>query len=220
MIMDLGWAGQLIVVLVAGLMGFLGRTIFDAWDKSRARKANAIRELERLEVLLAESKDVFVNQTIQVRALYDLIQAHCGDQVAVPWSFDEAFRQTYDLMDIEEQELFHVIRGTTIHSMYRVNAKLREWSDANMARQLVGNETEAVQTLDKQLMQMRLHLNGWFSRYEEIFKRSEKCSLVYPYPGNDRRHGIGFPRGIEDTLAIVLGEVRKSRAWLNVAKRG
>jgi hypothetical protein len=203
------WIKIGIIALISAALGFFGRRYFDTIDKKRNKKITAIKQLELLKDLLEESDNIFEKQNNQACELLKLILDRYGDDVSKNTGFDEAFHQTYDQMKNEEKELFHVIRGTTNHSVYRLNEKLREWTDANTAKQLIGRSTESVELLDKNLMQLRLHLNGWFSKYDANIKTSQKRSLVYLT--DEKKYGFGYPENLIKEIEVVLGEIKAGK---------
>jgi hypothetical protein len=68
-----------------------------------------------------------------------------------------------------------------------------------------------VESLDKELMQLRFHLNGWFAKYETFIKTSEKRSLVRL--ADEKKHGISFPDDISKEIEVVLGEIKACKTW-------
>jgi uncharacterized membrane-anchored protein YhcB (DUF1043 family) len=205
------WLKIGIVAIISAALGFFGHRYFDILGKAKTRRNIAIRQLELLQDLLEESKRVLENQNIQAHELLKLIIKRYGDDVSKNLGMDETFYQTYDQMKNGEKELFHVIRGTTIHSVYQLNERLREWTDTHTAKQLIGQSTESVESFDKKLMQLRLHLNGWFAKYEAIIKTSGKRSLIYLH--DDKNHGFGFPDNISKDIEEVLGNIKAGKKW-------
>jgi hypothetical protein len=205
-----GWLGTSIIAIVSAIFGFFGKRFFDWFDERHKKRAKAISELQKLSALLAEGEMVFVNFVKQVHRLTSRLEENYGEEVHFESGCDEAFFQMYDSMNEGERELFHVIRGTTMHSMHRINERLRLWVDEHTARQLLGDifsNPNRLDDLEKKLMQLRLHLNGWFDKYETIFKTSEKRSMVFLE--DEKKHGIGFPKGLRDEVNGLLKELRK-----------
>ena len=165
--------------------------------------------MELLQILLEKSNKVLKEQTNLACRLYKLIVERYGDEVSENLRYEEVFYNTYDQMKKEEKELFHVIRGTTIHSVYRLNEKLREWTDDHTAKQLIGQSVECVESLDKKLMQLKLHLNGWFAKYEAIIKSSGKSSFVDL--SDENKYGFGFPNDLSEQVEDLLSKIKAGR---------
>lgn len=200
------WLGAALIAAVFGLLGFFGRKLLDILEERRKRKRKAIQQLEKLERTLDEAKSVFENQNYLARRLMLLLQSQYADQIPAEVGYDETFYQLYDFMEDEQRELFDLIRGTTINSMHRLNEELSRWASKNSARQLAGKSSPEVDQLDTQLDQLRKHLNGWFDKYEAVFKTSERRSLVYM--ADEKQHGLGFPGGLGQALNALLVKLR------------
>lgn len=197
------------IAIVSAALGFFGCWYLHFLHKKKTKKNIAITKLELLKTLLDESKNVSEIQSIKVKELFSSIAERYGEEFPNDIGYDRAFYQTYDQMKNEEKELFHVIRGTTIHSVYRLNEELREWTDTYTAKKLSGLSTVNVESLDRKLMQLRLNLNGWFAKYEAIIKTSEKRSLVYLT--DKKKLGFGYPNNIRKEIELVLGEIKDGK---------
>lgn len=199
------WLGTAIIAASFAILGFLGRKLFDMLEEQRTRKANAIKELERVRRLLEESRSVFENQNYLARRLMSLLLSQYGNRVPSEVGYDETFYQMYDLMEGEQSELFNLIRGITLNSMHHLNEELQRWANENSARQLVGKSSPKAKHLDDQLRLLRKHSNVWFDKYESVFKTSERRSLVYL--ADEKRHGERFPPELSTAVDSLLHEL-------------
>jgi hypothetical protein len=206
------------VSALTGVLGVLGKSFWDAVVRKRAEKKaasekeelraqEAVSQLEQLQALLDESWSVFVSQNNQRNRLASLLVRRYGRDVPLKLGYDEAFSRMYDRMECEERELFQIIRGLTMHSMYRVNERLRQWTDNKTARQLAGNSTPAIVELDNQLVRLKAHLSDWFAKYNSFFVGDERRSLVYL--GDEKHHGNEFPPGLTPALKKALEEMKQ-----------
>lgn len=202
------WLAVAIIAAVFATLGFFGRKLFDKIEERRSKKANAIKQLDKLKRLLNESRSVFKNQNYLAKRLISLLQSEHGNQTPTQIGYDETFCQMYDCMNGEQRELFNLIRGTTLNSMRRLNGELLQWASENTARQLVGRSSPNVESLDSQLNLLRRHLNEWFDKYESVFKTSARRSLVYL--ADEKKHGHRFPSELADTVDSLLVELDPS----------
>ena len=212
------WLWIIIVGAIFSTLGFLGKSLYDAVDKKRAEKKavsekeklrvqEAVSQLEQLQDLLDESRAIFVSQNYQRNRLASLLGQRCGDDMPLHLGYDEAFYQMYDRMEREERELFEIIRGLTMHSMYRVNERLGRWTKNKTARQLADKSTPTIEQLDNQLVQLKTHLSHWFAKYNSVFAKDERRSLVYL--GDEKDQGIEFPAGLSGALKRTLEELKQ-----------
>jgi hypothetical protein len=221
------WVGTAIIAGFFATLGFFGRKLYDSFEARRARKKNAIKQLEKLSTLLDESESVFRNQNFLVRRLLASLRLHHSTQIPSNAGYDHIFYRTYDLMDEQERELFSLIRGTTMNSMRRLNEELRRWADENSAKELLGKKMsislpsnwqlwaseDPVMPLSRKKIQIHLpldyhlnllreHLNGWFDKFESILKTDERRCLVYL--ADEKGHGQSFPSLLHDVVARAL----------------
>jgi len=211
------WLGGAIVAAIIGSVGYLYKNNRDAREKSRQeakeialretqRTTTAVERLEDLNRLLEESESLFVSQNFQRNRLTNLLFSRLKDESALSLGYDQFFFQSYEQMIPEELELFTLIRGLTLHSMHASNARLRDWVDNNKGiRQLSGRASTAIATLDNDINQLKTHLSMWFTKYEEVFVKDERRSLVYL--GDEKNQGVPFPTSIKRHLLEVITEM-------------
>ncbi|MBI5928612.1 MAG: hypothetical protein HY862_04845 [Chloroflexi bacterium] len=185
---------------------FVVGEIYGLFKQSRQKKAEAVHQFEKLVELLTDSFNVFVSQNEQRGKLADLLEQNHRDSLPANNGYDDLFYKMYDQMNEDEKDLFKIIRGRTQVTMYGINQKLRKWADDYSAKTLVGQSTAAVENLDAELSQLRLHLGEWFAKFESNFKNDERRSLVYL--DDEKEQGTPFPHNINKALKAVLAELK------------
>jgi len=163
----------------------------------------AIGKLKELQMILAESWATYLTQNSQRNRLYDML--HSNHPIPPYDGYNELFHKLYDQMNKEEMELFQIIRGTTKGSIFRVNEKLRGWADNNPVYRLLPKSTPSRDRLEEELLQLKIHFNSWFPKYEFVFLKDERQSLVYL--DDEHRQGVGFPHHLEEVVEQFIGEL-------------
>lgn len=193
----------LIIGAVLTAIGFLLRPIFQTRQEKRKSRESALLRLKRLEALLDEAYGVFVTQNKQRNRLMKQLRLREEDILRSGVGYDETFYRLYDKMDEDERELFEIVRGMTRYSMHGVNERIRAWLEENSSvRDMLGRNSQEIEKLDKDLLQLRLHLSAWFAKYHAVFEGNAKRSLVYL--NDEKRQGIGFPTSIANSLSNVI----------------
>lgn len=193
----------------AGLGFLIVRFYFQprAEKKSRARKRR--RSLETLKSLLGVSGDAFSTQNKRARTLVEKVRHNHPDIVTTDETgrslgFDEIFHRAYSDLQPEEMELFQLIRGTTMTSLYDTNKKMYEWIEGN-SEFLAADKTDRVMSdLAEDLIALRSHLRAWLDKYSVWIPDKESRSIVYL--ADEKKHGTGFPRRLERSLDAALAK--------------
>ena len=120
--------------------------------------------------------------------------------------FNDLFKRLYPIFTDGEKELHSLIRSTSSNSMQRVNKELKDWMKQAHLPKIENSKTIEMKTFLNRLPQLRDHLNDWFDIYEGLFLKDEKYSLIYT--ADEKAHGIGFPKGIEDTLREAIASLK------------
>jgi hypothetical protein len=188
------------VAALFGVLGFVGKSATDAIREKRAESRSRFARLKELEAFLLQSGDLFRNQNYKAKRLLDMLQRRLGARVRPRVGYDATFHDFYEDFTDEERELFELIRGTTRDSMRKVNEDMKAWIRANPG--IVTSKDVHVVALAEQLRLLDLHLSDWLVKFHSIFEGDWKHALVYL--ADERRHGLGFPTGIEAVLQEVL----------------
>jgi hypothetical protein len=102
------------------------------------------------------------------------------------------FFRYYGLMDEEERFEFDQIRALTDGPLHDNNRSILDTIEANPG------------LLDELpiLAALRLHLIIWLNKYDRVFTKSEKMSVLYV----GVEDGVPFPRGVDQSVAEWLAE--------------
>ena len=170
---------------------------------SETEVRQALRRLQELNALLAESWEIFVAQNKQRNRLRTLLFKN--HTIPGYEGYNDLFYQLYDQMNQDELDLVHIIRGITEFSMFHVNEKLLAWVERNPVYELLPLATPSNEKLEEELLQLKIHFRMWFPKYYAVFLKDEKHSLVYL--NDEKKQGIGFPRNLVPVLMQVMSEL-------------
>ncbi len=199
------WLAQTLAGAGLALLGYFGKVLLDRLRARAAEKKARDSALFDLSDLLEESNSIFRDQNYKRDRLASLLhQNHPEEAKNIKGGYDELFFQLYDHFNDEEKELQALIRGTTIHSMRRVNKELLSWLDSNKQFLRTNKKDVDFGGLAIQLKLLKEHLNQWFDKYD-VWVKEEKRTLVYL--ADEKGHGTGFPHNLEPLLASIIKKI-------------
>ncbi|UCF90517.1 MAG: hypothetical protein JSW39_19780 [Desulfobacterales bacterium] len=197
------WIVRTVIAAIFSVVGFLGQDIYSEW---KAEKVLAEATLDRLQVLsdlLNESKSIFESQNYMAQRLMQmLLENHAKEMPQEALGYDETFYRMREHFLPAEVELQTIIRSTTINSLRRVNQEMSKWLNTDKVFKSRSQPTREREFLAQQLRTLELHLNQWHDKYEAVIPTDKRRSLVYL--ADEKSHGIGFPKGIEQVVEKVI----------------
>lgn len=167
------------------------------------QRAAALAELRRFKALLDEGRQTYLRHNEQRGRLWRMIHQNHAADIPPNKGYDDLFYKMYDRLNEDEMELFKIVRGNTRVGTHRINGRIRDWAESHDARAMFPDSTPAVDALEGQLMELRVHLAEWFAKYDETFLPDPKRTLVYL--GDEKRQGTRWPPGLEQAVEAVLG---------------
>lgn len=165
------------------------------------RREAALAELRRFKALLDEGRQTYLRHNEQRGRLWRMIHQNHAD-IPPYKGYDDLFYKMYDRLNEEEAELFKIVRGNTRVGTHRVNGRIRDWAESHDVRAMFSESSPAVDALEGQLMELRVHLAEWFAKFEETFLPDPKRTLVYL--GDEKRQGTRWPPGLDRAVVAVL----------------
>lgn len=164
----------------------------------------SLGQLRAFQSLLDEGRQTYLRHNEQRGRLQRMIYLNHVGEIPPYKGYDDLFYKMYERLNEEEMELFHIVRGNTKVGMHRVNGRIREWTEGHEVAVMFPQKSPAVAMLERELMELRVHLAEWFAKYEETFLPDPKRTLVYL--GDEKRQGTKWPPGLNDALAKMLSE--------------
>ena len=161
----------------------------------------------QLRALLAATHYAFDMQIVQRDRLYNLLLIRIPTTVlrTEPKGYEELFSTHSTTFTPEEAELHEIIRGLTVYGLGPNNRSMIKWLtediDFRTQRSAEGQRGE----LAAELNRLSNHLLSWRAKYEMWIPHHQDHALVYLE--DEKRHGVGFPHGIEGLVDKILAEI-------------
>jgi hypothetical protein len=191
---------------VVAALGYVGKeTVQTVRDWRSERKQRLVR-LYQLQALLEASHTAFKVQRTQAGRLEQRLRTRHRTQLPADSGFERVFTHLYAEFDSVESELHNVIRAYTEHALRPLNQAMLTWLRDDVDHRAAGRKPGSEAELAKQLNRLDSHLRLWLAKYETWIPNQPNHALVYL--ADEEGHGVGFPTGIEDTLAKVLSKRR------------
>jgi hypothetical protein len=183
------------VIAALGYVAKLAIEGFLNWNTvRRARRA----DLVELQSLLLVLKRAFEIQNALVVHLSSDIKAEHG----ISGNYDETLAEGFPLLT-EKQKLAHgLIRNYTIHAILPLNNRVMDWLSKDKYFKGGGGQS-GTQNLGLALQKLEAHLTLWRAKYELWIPTHPERAIVYMF--DEKKHGIRFPKGIEDMIAQITG---------------
>lgn len=206
------WIMDAVTTGFTALVGFFVKYGVDLFNSRKQLNNERIRKLEDLKGMLEESKNLFIMQNKLVKRLVGEAKTRLNlDETSLHGGYEHFLTENYDSMTDIEKDTHSVIRGTTMNSVNIVNEELQKWITndkefkINSVKKL--RESEFGEKFSDSLSQLELHLNLWRDKYTVWMKNEKHCVV---YLDDEERHGVSFPKGIEDLVDEALAKLAKS----------
>ncbi len=192
---------------VVAVLGYVGKLIVESWQQWRARKAALQAQLLRLQALLKASRAAFqVQAAVRDRLTSDLMERLRSDLPQYE-GYEELFSVLHDRMTPGERSLHEIIRAYTEFALRPINQAILDWLDADVHYRGLTRGRGAEIELPSQLNALDVHLRLWLAKYEAWLPNHSEHALVYLE--DEKRHGVGFPSGLDETVADLVGSWSK-----------
>jgi hypothetical protein len=204
------WLGTAILGAVFAAAGYTWKTLVDWRHDRRQKRAHIIAHLQALKLLLEASGQLFRIQKKQVEKLMESLQDKHPAEYRQGLGYDDKMAKCYSVLSEDEKALHGVIRSYTQHSLRPVNQALTRWLEEDKWFKTEGVPIHQHEQLADGLRTLEIHLMLWHAKYEYWIPDTPGHALVYL--ADEWGQGIGFPSGIESTVAESLGELRRRRS--------
>ena len=193
--------GVLVPALIAAV-GFVARQVVQGVNDWRSERERRRARLHELGALLRASGTAFDVQRALAGRLAERLRSRHEADLTSGEGLESLFARFHQELDVDERDLHSVIRAYTEHALCPLNEAMLVWlqNDAYY-RVRIGKKGDEARLAD-QLNQLDAHLLLWRAKYKGWIPDHAEHALVYL--ADEAGHGLGFPKGIEGTLARVI----------------
>jgi hypothetical protein len=192
---------------VVAVLGYVGKILVESWQQWRARKAALQAQLLRLQALLKASRAAFQVQAEVRNRLASYLTKRLQSDLPQHKGYEELFSALHDRMTPGERSLHEIIRAYTEFALRPINQAMLDWLDADVHYRGLTRGRGAEIGLPSQLNALDVHLRLWLAKYEVWLPNHPQHALVYLE--DEDRHGVGFPSGLDETVADLVGSQPK-----------
>jgi hypothetical protein len=160
-----------------------------------------------LKVLLDTSVRIFVVQHEQVQRLMDMLEKNHPGEFNRGQGYEGKITGCYDYLSAEEKDLHGIIRFYTQHALRTANQAMSEWLKQDTLFKTGMVDSRQQQELAERLRALEIHLMLWHAKYEYWIPDTPRHALVYL--ADEQKHGLGFPRGIEQVVNEALSDQKR-----------
>jgi hypothetical protein len=157
----------------------------------KATSTNILREaLEAIRSCLEVTYTAFTTQVRLRNRLVNTIKKRL--KITTEIEYEQFFIRYFDLMDEEEHFEFNKIRALTEGLLHDNNRKMLD----------IITSTPDIRKELPILGALKLHLDVWLNKYDRVFTKSEKMSVLYV----GVEEGVPFPVGVDKAVADWLSK--------------
>jgi len=222
------WLGAAAAGAIIAALGYVIKQFLDWISAVKTRRDERRARLLDLYSLLSATRNCFLIQKTNINRLLEIIQKRSPQEIQAILGeefqrrFDERqgagqepefgdapakgvdliLSENYASLSPQERELHEVIRGQTVHAIKLINVKLSEWLTHDTYYKVQSGKNGLFNELAKQLNVLSVHLILWMAKYEIWIPDHPEHALVYL--ADEQQHGIGFPQGLDSTVAEIL----------------
>jgi hypothetical protein len=186
--------------------GYVAKLLIQEWTNWRHKREIRHARLLQLRSLLNAARYAYNIQLQHRNALAERLQARnpTDRRTLAAEGYEQLFATHFETFTPAESELHALIRGLTVHGLRPNNSAIGKWlaDDSDFRVQSAGKGTRG--ELADKLNLLANHLLSWDAKYEMWIPNHPEHALVYL--ADEKRHGVGFPRGIEDLVQNALEE--------------
>lgn len=201
------WFGTAVLGAVIAAIGYVAKLLLEWISEILANGRTRRAQLARLLSLLRASKAAFEVQCENRDRLKEMISMRDHELAASTTGYEQLFSQAFPGMTEEERELHTIIRAITTNTLMPLNKEVLSWlkDDTYFKAKTWGSGIQA--SVAGKLSGLEAHLYLWVAKYEVWIPENKKHALVYL--ADEKKHGVGFPTGIEK----VVGDLLNKRWW-------
>lgn len=200
------WLGTAVVGAVIAAGAYVAKLCLEAWGSVLVRRRERRARLVELHSLLRASHAACKVQCENRDRLKQLIAAREPALANSLRGYEKLFSAAHASMPADEKELHAMIRTITENTLQPLNHAALEWLKQDDYWKTAAHWRGPIGELAKRLEALEVHLLLWQAKYKIWIPGDESHALVYM--GDEERHGVEFPHGIESDVEKVLNPKR------------
>lgn len=197
------WLGAALIGAAIAFIGFVGKSIVESVNSTRQERQARRAELVELHSLLRAGRVTFVIQNEHAAQLLEMVRAKHPSAARAEGGYERVFASAFDQFTPEERELHGIIRSMTVSALAPTNQAILDWIRRDRYYKSHPPSHRELGRLSTLLGDLEAHLVLWKAKYEGWIPNTPAHALVYL--ADESNHGLGFPAGIDDEVARVLG---------------
>jgi hypothetical protein len=197
-----GTADGVLAAAVVAALGYVGKESVQAIRGWRREREEQRVRLNQLQSLLRASRTAFDVQCAQRDRLAKRLTEQFPGDLPQEQGYERLFTHFFERMDDDDRDLHAIIRGYTEYALRPINEAMRTWLENDSEHRTTHGKTGMEAEFAEKLNQLDAHLLLWLAKYESWIRNRPDHALVYL--ADEGKHGLGFPTGMEDTLAKIL----------------
>jgi len=182
------------------------RLAVEAIGASIETRRSRTAALVTLQSLLCAGRAAFQVQVEHRDRLAALLESRDASLTATSRGYERAFVEAFPSMTAQERDLHLLIRSITVNTFKPLNEKVLVWLRSDTYFK-APRRSGLAKVVSRDLAALEAHLLLWEAKYQAWIPAGPGHALIYL--ADEERHGIGWPRGIEDHIALLLS--RRSR---------
>jgi hypothetical protein len=201
------WLGGAVIGAVLAAFGYVAKLSVEEWRLIHMARAARLASLGELASLLRAGWVSYSIQNDHAKRLMKMIKHRVGDAHVSGDGYEETMAGSFGAFTPEERELHGIIRGITVHSLRPINRDLLDWLKKDTTFKGASSRQGLKRELARTLTEFEAHLFLWHAKYETWIPDHPEHALVYL--ADEQRHGLGFPKGLDQRGESALNE----RSW-------
>lgn len=196
------WIGTAVIGAVLAALAFIGKSLVEMYkaykDTQRLRRSKLIE----LQSLLKATHVAFRIQNDHARTLTGRIVSNYSEISGKFIGYEDKISGMYNYMNDEEKELHAIIRGITVSALFPTNKAILAWLRSDSYFKASKSKKGLYADLAQMLLTLDSHIILWIAKYEAWIPDHPERALVYL--ADEKKHGLGFPSGIDDVVNEIL----------------
>jgi hypothetical protein len=195
-----------IFTAAAAAAGYVAKQLIELSGSFVATIRSRRNRLLKLYSLLRAGRVVFEVQNRNARGLLDMVERNHPGKTS-EGGFEKTFSALVGEFTPQEKEWHALIRAQT-NALYGINSDLAKWLTEDdyfkvFRSTFVSARSAKRKRLAALLAALEAHLLLWNAKYDSWIPEHPEHALLYL--ADEELHGIGFPAGLDDLVAELVG---------------